>query len=96
MMASSRRPCPSSCRSKNARGENVANSETGPQSPKNRHPPGADAKNAYLSGSLDADGKTLGRSPAKHGRRSTWPKAKSWEIPVGMPLWRGLVGAKAA
>src|SRR5207249_3595664 len=45
----------------NVRGENVANSPTGPQSPsKQAHPPGADAKNALPVGlALSRDGKTL-------------------------------------
>src|SRR5437868_1117955 len=44
-----------------ARGENIANSPTGPQSPARQEvPPGADAKNACPAGLvIDSEGKTL-------------------------------------
>ncbi|MBC7854039.1 MAG: YncE family protein, partial [Pirellulaceae bacterium] len=86
---------------KNARGENVANSETGPQSPnKSANPPGADAKNALPVGlALDADGKTLW---AVLNLRSTLAQIDLAEgkvlreIPVGnAPYGVALVGGKA-
>jgi YVTN family beta-propeller protein len=86
---------------KNARGENVASSETGPQSPnKSEHPPGADAKNALPVGlALDPDGKTLW---AVLNLRSTLAKIDLAEgkvlkeIPVGnAPYGVTLVGGTA-
>jgi YVTN family beta-propeller protein len=86
---------------KNARGENVASSETGPQSPnKSAHPPGADSKNALPIGlALDPDGKTLW---AVLNLRSTLAQIDLAEgkvlkeIPVGnAPYGVALVGGKA-
>jgi YVTN family beta-propeller protein len=86
---------------KNARGENVANSETGPQSPnKSANAPGADSKNALPVGlALDADGKTLW---AVLNLRNTLARIDLAEgkvlreIPVGnAPYGVALVGGKA-
>lgn len=86
---------------KNARGQNLANSETGPQSPnQSAHPPGADSKNALPIGlALSRDGKTLW---AVLNLRSTLAQidlaeAKVLkEIPVGnAPYGVVLVGDKA-
>jgi YVTN family beta-propeller protein len=85
---------------KNVRGENVANSETGPQSPDKSANPGADSQNALPVGlALDADGKTLW---AVLNLRNTLARIDLAEgkvlreIPVGnAPYGVALVGDKA-
>ena len=87
--------------SKEVRGENVANSATGPQSPnKQPFPPGADAKNALPTGlALGPDGKTLWAALNLRNTLAQIDLAEGKvlrEIPVGnAPYGVVLLGSKA-